>query len=163
MDGVIPQDTKQAEMLWHLREGVAAAAGQYGYTLKYDVSLPAETYYQLVRDARKFISTAFSVEESQKIKAVGYGHVGDGNLHLNISLPGYQDENLQKKAYDLIDEFVMGKVREYKGSISAEHGIGQQKAKYLHYSKTKEMIETMKLVKQVFDPNGILNPYKVLI
>jgi FAD/FMN-containing dehydrogenase len=93
----------------------------------------------------------------------GYGHVGDGNLHLNITLPGYLDKELQTKAYGLIDTFVMEYTRDAKGSISAEHGVGLQKPHYLSYSKSPEMIRAMKLIKNAFDPNGIMNPYKVLI
>jgi len=93
---------------------------------------------------------------------VGYGHIGDGNLHLNISLPGYQDKSLQQKVNSLADPFIMDYVRANKGSVSAEHGVGLQKAEKLSYSKSPQMIGAMKLIKNAFDPNGIMNPYKVL-
>ena len=82
---------------------------------------------------------------------------------MNITLPGYEDKELQQKAYSLIDSFVMDYTREAKGSISAEHGVGLQKPHYLGYSKSPEMVNAMKLIKGAFDPNGIMNPYKVLI
>ena len=75
---------------------------------------------------------------------MGYGHVGDGNLHLNCSLKGYDDEDLQQRLNDLIDPFVMAFVRDHKGSVSAEHGVGLQKTKYLNYSKTEDMIRIMR-------------------
>ena len=65
-------------------------------------------------------------------------------------------------AHELIDNFVLDYVRRAKGSISAEHGIGQEKPEYLKYSKSPEMIRTMQLIKNALDPNGIMNPYKVL-
>ena len=94
---------------------------------------------------------------------VGYGHVGDGNLHLNCSIPGYDNPDFQERINDLIDPFVMAFVRDHRGSVSAEHGVGLQKGKYLNYSKTEEMIGIMRQIKGVFDPNGIMNPYKLLI
>jgi FAD/FMN-containing dehydrogenase len=92
----------------------------------------------------------------------GYGHIGDGNLHLNISLKGYEDENLKDRVQDLLEPFVFEEVKKVKGSVSAEHGIGLHKQSYLSYSKTEPMIHYMRQIKKVFDPNGIMNPYKVL-
>lgn len=83
--------------------------------------------------------------------------MGDGNLHLNIVSKKY-DSNLTST----IEPFVYEWTEKYQGSISAEHGIGLMKSPYLKHSKSKEMIEMMKRMKQVFDPNGILNPYKYL-
>jgi FAD/FMN-containing dehydrogenase len=103
-----------------------------------------------------------SLPDKENIISTGYGHIGDGNIHLNVSLKGYQDESLQKAAYQLIDPFVMDYVRQHRGSVSAEHGVGVQKPKYLNYSKTKEAIDLMKQIKSAFDPNGIMNPYKVI-
>lgn len=92
-----------------------------------------------------------------KAKVVGYGHVGDGNLHLNISAKSYS-----KDLYDLIEPFVYEYCAQHRGSISAEHGLGLTKAAHLHYSKPQPAIDLMKKIKHLFDPNGILNPYKVL-
>lgn len=82
---------------------------------------------------------------------------------MNVSLPGYENADLQERLNDLIDPFVMAFVRDHKGSVSAEHGVGLQKTKYLNYSKTEDMIRIMRQIKGVFDPNGIMNPYKLLI
>ena len=70
----------------------------------------------------------------------GHGHVGDGNLHLNVVLPGYENKSLQERTKAVIGPFVMDYVRKVNGSISAEHGIGVQKPAFLHYSKTRAMI-----------------------
>jgi len=90
------------------------------------VSLNPSSYYKIVEDTRKVIAESenMTAEEKEKIITVGYGHVGDGNLHLNISLPGYSDKSLQKRATEDIDTFVMKYVRDARGSVSAEHGIG---------------------------------------
>ena len=103
-----------------------------------------------------------SAEERETIKIGGYGHVGDGNLHLNVTCKGYDDKDLVERMNDIIDPFVMNFVKEAKGSVSAEHGIGLQKTPYLSYSKSPEMISVMRQIKGVLDPNGIMNPYKVL-
>jgi FAD/FMN-containing dehydrogenase len=71
---------------------------------------------------------------------VGYGHIGDGNLHANISMSTYDDPDLSRRLNDLVDPFFMRFVRDNKGSVSAEHGVGLQKSKYLSYSKSDSMI-----------------------
>jgi len=164
LDGVVSHDEKQLEQLWFLREGISNSTVQYGYTLKYDISLPASHYYQIVEATRELInkSDEFNAEEKTKILPNGHGHVGDGNLHLNVVLPGYDDVSLQERAKNVIEPFVMDYVRKVNGSISAEHGVGQQKPAFLHYSKSHNMIQTMATIKKALDPNHILNPYKVL-
>ena len=187
LDGVVSHDEKQLEQLWFLREGISNSTVQYGYvscwktlnfdcaftnifdvfenqTLKYDISLPASHYYQIVEATRELISKSdeFNAEEKTKILPNGHGHVGDGNLHLNVVLPGYDDVSLQERAKNVIEPFVMDYVRKVNGSISAEHGVGQQKPAFLHYSKSHNMIQTMATIKKALDPNHILNPYKVL-
>ena len=107
-------------------------------------------------------SSEFTAEEKTQILPNGHGHVGDGNLHLNVVLPGYEDKSLQERTKAVIEPFVMDYVRKVSGSVSAEHGIGQQKPAFLHYSKSAQMIKTMATIKQALDPNHILNPYKVL-
>lgn len=82
---------------------------------------------------------------------------GDGNLHLQVSAPDF-DEHVNSKLEPYIFEYCS----KLRGSISAEHGIGFKKAKYLHYSKDESAIELMRLMKKTMDPNGILNPYKVI-
>lgn len=93
---------------------------------------------------------------------MGYGHIGDGNLHLNVSIPGYDNPALQGKLEKVLEPFVFDFVKQHKGSVSAEHGIGLQKKEYLSFSKSLEMIEYMRPIKDIFDPNGIMNPYKVI-
>lgn len=82
---------------------------------------------------------------------------GDSNLHLNVACKSFNQE-----IYKAVEPFVFEYTSKLKGSVSAEHGIGFHKTKYLKYSKTPEAIAFMKQIKQMMDPNGILNPYKVL-
>ena len=89
----------------------------------------------------------------------GYGHIGDGNMHLNVPMI-YDVKNIDK-CKDLIEPFIFDYVRDKNGSISAEHGLGLNKSKYLHYAKSPEVISYMKQIKEIFDPNYILNPYKI--
>ena len=91
------------------------------------------------------------------IRCVGYGHVGDGNLHLNMTTETYDKDVLNK-----IEPFVYEWTSKRNGSISAEHGLGFKKRNYMHFSKPEAAIHLMKQLKPIFDPKGILNPYKVI-
>lgn len=168
LDGSISQTGVQNEELWKLREGVSSALGHAGTVYKYDVSLPLEKFYELVDATRSRIGN--------KAITVGYGHIGDGNLHLNVSTPSFQEEILhllEPFVYEFVGKRLINKKNfefnikffspaKYRGSISAEHGIGVMKTKQLHFSKTKESIEIMRTLKKSLDPQGILNPYKVI-
>ncbi|CAN6439404.1 unnamed protein product [Victoria cruziana] len=101
------------------------------------------------------ISSFWRIRQSAKV--LGYGHLGDGNLHLNVSAPEYDDKVLRK-----IEPFVYEWTSKHRGSISAEHGLGQMKANEIHYSKPAEAVQLMASIKKLLDPNGIMNPYKVL-
>ncbi|KAG8662762.1 D-2-hydroxyglutarate dehydrogenase, mitochondrial isoform X2 [Manihot esculenta] len=148
-DGVLAQDINQASSFWRIREGIPEALMRAGPVYKYDLSLPVENMYNLVEDMR--------VRLAEKAKVVGYGHLGDGNLHLNISAPQYDDMILAK-----IEPYVYEWTSKHRGSISAEHGLGLMKANKIFYSKSHETVQVMASIKKLLDPNGILNPYKVL-
>ncbi|KAM7516190.1 hypothetical protein LguiA_005773 [Lonicera macranthoides] len=148
-DGAIAQDISQASSFWHIREGVPEALMKAGAVYKYDLSLPVEKMYDLVEEMRIRLGSAADV--------VGYGHLGDSNLHLNISTPQYDDAILAQ-----IEPFVYEWTSKHHGSISAEHGLGLMKADKIHYSKSPEAVQLMTSIKKLLDPNGILNPYKVL-
>lgn len=123
-----------------------------GAVYKYDLSLPLSSMYELVEIMRQRLS------QIPDVRVVGYGHVGDGNLHLNVSAPGgYSDDVLQ-----LIEPFVYSWTASKAGSISAEHGLGLMKANCIQYSKPPEAIQLMANMKAMLDPHHILNPYKVL-
>lgn len=148
-DGVLAQDINQLSSIWHIREGIPEALMKAGAVFKYDLSLPLEKMYDLVLDMR--------VRLDPSVDVVAYGHLGDGNLHLNISSPKYDDAILAQ-----IEPFVYEWTSKNGGSISAEHGVGLMKANKIFYSKSLETVQLMASIKKQLDPNGILNPYKVL-
>jgi len=155
-DGVVAQDATQAAAIWRLREGISDSMTFSGYVYKYDVSLPLPRMYELVEDTRIRLK-AHGVADTEKI-VVGYGHLGDANLHLNVcSISGRNDEMLA-----LLEPWLFEWVAGAKGSISAEHGLGQCKNDFLHLSKDTSAVNMMKQLKAAMDPKGILNPYKVL-
>ena len=147
-DGTVAQDETQLKSLWRLREGVAEAAGKTGAVFKYDVSIPTRDMYKIVEETKERMG--------EDAICVGYGHLGDSNLHLNVIVKKYS-----KEFQDKLEPFVFERVQHYGGSISAEHGIGQNKPQFLCYSKPKEAIDLMKQIKNLMDPKGILNPGKV--
>ena len=91
--------------------------------------------------------------------AGGYGHVGDGNIHINVATIKKED---YEKVGKLLEPYVLEQIGKMKGSVSAEHGLGYAKAKYLGLTKSHDCIEMMKAIKKAWDPNGIMNPGKIL-
>ncbi|XP_038273123.1 D-2-hydroxyglutarate dehydrogenase, mitochondrial isoform X2 [Dermochelys coriacea] len=149
-DGTVATEDKKIKILWSLRERITEALTHDGCVYKYDISLPVERLYDLVIDTRARLGkTAKNV--------VGYGHLGDGNLHLNITAESYSHSLL-----DAIEPFVYKWTAQYNGSISAEHGLGFKKKHYIQYSKPQEAVLLMQQIKAILDPKGILNPYKTL-
>ncbi|NWI34335.1 D2HDH protein, partial [Sula dactylatra] len=138
------------QMLWSLRERITEALTHDGYVYKYDISLPVGKLYDLVTDMRTRLGPSAK-------NVVGYGHLGDGNLHLNITTESYSCSLL-----DAIEPFVYEWTARYNGSISAEHGLGFKKKQFIQYSKPKEAVFLMQRFKAMLDPKGILNPYKML-
>ncbi|KAK9480078.1 hypothetical protein V1514DRAFT_326359 [Lipomyces japonicus] len=159
-DGVLAQDETQLKNLWTWREGITESLAKSGGVYKYDVSIPLSELYQLVEDARTELQDKgfkIGTEDAQIVNVVGYGHLGDGNLHLNVAVKTY-DKAIEK----VLEPWVYEWIEKRHGSISAEHGLGFAKKPYLKYSKDEGVIRLMKEVKKSYDPNGILNPYKYI-
>ena len=152
---LISKNEKHANELWNLRERISVALKYAGAVYKYDVSLPTTKMYELVERMRERFAERRMDEE---IKVLGYGHLGDGNLHLNISRKKGPCEN----TLAVIEPFVYDYVTEHKGSISAEHGLGAMKVQELWRGKDAEEVRLMQRVKNMFDPRGILNPHKMI-
>lgn len=131
------------------------AASSYGLTFKFDISLESKDFEEIIELTNERVGKYGG-------RVLGHGHIGDGNLHLNTVMKGFDDLDTAKKIRETLQPFVFDYVRDKGGSISAEHGIGLLKADYLGHSKSPEMIKYMQMMKRVFDPKGILNPYKVL-
>jgi len=149
-DGVLAQDETQIRSLWKWREGIPECLGHWGGVYKYDVSIPLGDLYQLVDDVRARIDEAGLLGESDDYPAlgvVGYGHMGDSNLHLNVAVRRY-DKRVEEALEPFVYEWIAGR----QGSISAEHGLGLAKKKYIGYSRSDTMIELMKQIKDLYDP-----------
>lgn len=150
LDGTVTNEKSKIRQIWQLRECCPTGIMADGYCFKYDISIPLSHFYEIVPATRSQVGDLAK-------RVCGYGHIGDSNLHLNVSCDEFTDE-----IYNRLEPFVYEYVSKLRGSVSAEHGIGFLKTKYLRYSKGQESLVLMKQMKQLMDPNGILNPYKVL-
>jgi len=150
LDGVVAQDETQIKALWGWREGIPEASGHYGGVYKYDVSIPLAEMYDLVDETRVKMAEAGLIgdDASHPVKdVVGYGHMGDSNLHLNVAVRRY-DKSVEKA----LEPFVYEWIQKRQGSISAEHGLGLAKKNYIGYSRSDTMIKLMKQIKNLYDP-----------
>ena len=157
LDAVLAQNERHREAFWKLRETIPEAQRLDGASLKHDISIPIAVLPDFVERASAWISA--NVPEG---RLVCYGHVGDGNLHFNLNqAPGAstdafmaREPSARRAIHDL--------VRDYCGSFSAEHGIGRLKVPELETYAVPAELETMRAIKRAIDPNGIMNPGKVL-
>jgi FAD/FMN-containing dehydrogenase len=154
-DGVIAQDEQQRARMMREREDIPVrAASLPGHAcLKYDLSLPAPHYYQLVMECRQRLQDEFRDE----CIVLGYGHVADLNLHLNVLCSTALVAKVERCLVPWVYEWTVA----HQGSISAEHGIGLLKKAYLNLAKSATSIDLMRRIKAAFDPKNILNPGKI--
>jgi len=153
-DGTLAQSGKDAKALWAWREDAPLAMAKLGHVYKYDISLPVPLMYALVEATR----ARLAAHGRGDALAHGYGHLGDGNVHLNVVVPSGPDPAVAA----ILEPFVYEWAHDHRGSVSAEHGIGQAKRSVLHLTKGPECIAMMQALKALLDPRGILNPHKVL-
>ena len=149
-DGVVAQDETQLKALWSWREGIPECLGHWGGTYKYDVSIPLSEMYQLVEDVQARMNEAGLVGDTDEypvVGVVGYGHMGDSNLHLNLAVRRY-DPAVEA----ILEPYVYEWIAERKGSISAEHGLGIAKKSFIGYSRDETTIGLMKQIKDLYDP-----------
>lgn len=155
-DAVVAENQRQFEDLMALRERIGEVLATHYLTHKNDISVPISSIPAFIAELEETTRLQYP-----DLPVVIFGHIGDGNLHINISKP----ENLSREAFlDLCkqaDPLLFDLVRKHRGSISAEHGVGLLKRDYLHFSRTAEEIEYMRKIKAIFDPNGIMNPGKI--
>lgn len=156
-DAAIADSLEQAATIWRLRERIPEAEKLEGPSIKHDISLPASQLPQFISKAGNAV-----VEALKGTRFCIFGHLGDGNLHYNLSPPeGMSDQEFLGRSSDLTD-IVHGIVVKLDGSISAEHGIGLHKAEaLLHYKDTVEL-DLMRQVKTMIDPFNIMNPGKII-
>ncbi|WP_430316903.1 FAD-binding oxidoreductase [Pseudomonas sp. p1(2021b)] len=155
LDGVMSQSETQLKNLWKLREYISETISHWT-PYKNDISVTVSKVPAFLRDIDAIVGQHYP-----DFEVVWYGHIGDGNLHLNILKPDHmaKDEFFARCA--TVNKWVFEIVERYNGSISAEHGVGMTKRDYLGYSRSPAEIVCMKAIKAVFDPNGIMNPGKI--
>ncbi len=155
-DGVIAQSEAQAAALWRLREGITESlAARQPY--KNDISVRISAVPAFLHEMRALLAS-----EYPDIEVVWFGHIGDGNLHINVLRPADMAEDAFIAQCEHVTRLLAATLQSHAGSISAEHGIGLVKRAYLESTRSAAEIALMRGVKQVFDPAGILNPGKLL-
>jgi FAD/FMN-containing dehydrogenase len=155
-DAAIAGSPAQRSALWALREGISEAQKVEGATLKHDVTLPIARLADWVLEIGPTMTAILD-----GVRPVTYGHVGDGNLHYNLSAPAGRDDDLRAAAADL-STAIYDAVAAANGSISAEHGLGRTKAAAAASYKSDVEVDLMRAVKQALDPGGLMNPGVVL-
>ncbi len=156
-DAILAGSIEQVRALWHLRENLAEAQRREGPNIKHDISLPVSAIPTFIDEAHVALSAALP-----GIRFVTFGHLGDGNLHYNLSAPeGVAAEAFMANSV-LANRIVHDLVAQHAGSISAEHGIGQAKRDELCRYKSAVELELMRTIKSALDPAGTMNPGKVL-
>ena len=157
-DAVIASNLSQANSFWHMREHITLAQAEEGANLKNDITIPLSSLDSFIQETDLLIRSQYP-----GVRIINFGHLGDGNLHYNIAPPIGDDA----KAFNLANEkaiykLVNAQVERYRGSISAEHGIGQLKLGDLRAHKGVVAHDLMKALKTALDPQNILNPNKVV-
>jgi FAD/FMN-containing dehydrogenase len=156
LDGLLSQSEVQLQEFWKYRESISESLSQYS-PYKNDISVRVSKIPEFVSSLEKVLKLKYPTWE-----VVWFGHIGDGNLHINILRPdGMTKENFLRECQQ-VDPLFFQIVKDFCGSISAEHGVGLTKKKFLSYSRTQEEIFYMKEIKKIFDPQGIINPGKVI-
>jgi len=154
----VTSDEAHAERWWKLRKNIAEAQKAEGISIKHDVSVPISRVGEFIADASRALREIYA-----GIRIVAFGHMGDGNIHYNVSM---LDANLNKAFIEAhehdVNAIVYKVVTGLDGSISAEHGLGQLKREEITHYKSKLELELMRSIKRTFDPHGLMNPGKVV-
>jgi FAD/FMN-containing dehydrogenase len=153
LDAVIAQNERDVQSFWRVREGLSLDT--LPHLVNFDVSLPIGRIDDFVTECRARLHARWPLTGSNH--AVFFGHIGDSNLHICVSVAYGPGEGMHE-----VDEVVYATVRDFAGSVSAEHGIGTLKRAYLGHSRSAAEIAVMRRLKEALDPKGILNPGKVI-
>jgi D-lactate dehydrogenase (cytochrome) len=157
-DAIIPQSLAQSKRFWEIREHIPLAQVEDGKNIKHDISLPISKIPHFIEQASLIILKQFP-----NARIIDFGHLGDGNLHYNIAAPSGESADVFMKNKGRMNELVHDLVDQMGGSISAEHGIGANKAHELIKYKNPIELELMRKIKKSLDPKGIFNPEKILV
>ncbi|MBJ2345929.1 MULTISPECIES: FAD-binding oxidoreductase [Pseudomonas] len=156
IDAVLAGSQAQAAALWALREGISEAQNHEGPSLKHDISVPVSRIPEFIERTDRALQQDFP-----GVRIVSYGHMGDGNLHYNISKPIGDADASFKAREQAIMQVIYRMTSTFNGSISAEHGLGQAKPEAAVRFKDPLEIELMRAIKRTLDPAGLMNPGKV--
>ena len=157
-DAVVAESMAQAHALWHIRESIPMAQAEEGLNIKHDISINVSRIPEFVTE-----TNALLLERFPGARMVVYGHLGDGNLHYNVQAPENEDQArfLNEKETPM-NALVYEAVDRYRGSISAEHGVGSLKVNTLPKHKSPVALGMMRAIKQGLDPHNLMNPGRVL-
>lgn len=155
-DGTLAADSAQQKHLWSLREGISESLSATGMPHKNDIALPIAQLSAFCAELESFLAQRYPNWE-----LCLFGHIGDGNLHVNIMKPDTMEKTEFLAKTHEVDAGMFELVRAHRGSVSAEHGIGLLKRDWLGHSRTVVEVALMKQLKQLLDPTGILNPHKI--
>jgi len=156
-DAAVASSLTQAQQLWRLRELMSEVQKQEGGSIKHDIAVPVAQVPAFIARANQLVELMIP-----GARPVPFGHLGDGNIHYNVSQPPGMDKTVFLSNWEALNAAVHEIVLDLGGSISAEHGIGRMKRDLLPHAKQDVELELMRKIKSVFDPNGILNPGKLL-
>jgi FAD/FMN-containing dehydrogenase len=155
IDGVMSQSKTEARQLWRLREEISESIAKHT-PYKNDISVTVSRVPAFLREIDEIVSARYP-----DFEIIWFGHIGDGNLHLNILKPAALSKEEFFARCHHVNQWVFEAVERHRGSISAEHGVGLMKKEYLHYTRSPAEVEYLKAIKRAFDPNHIMNPGKV--
>ncbi len=155
-DGVLSQGTTQSAELWKFREYISESLAPHT-PYKNDISVRISRATDFMLEADKILSAAYP-----DFEVVWFGHIGDGNLHINVLRPKNLTIEQFKEACLTVDELLYELIEKHSGSVSAEHGVGLTKKRFLKHCRSPSEIAIMKSIKNVFDPDQIMNPGKLL-
>src|SRR5271170_2273346 len=157
VDAAIADSIEQAKAFWRIREMFGEVQSHAGGSIKHDISVPVAAAPAFIREANAAVTALIP-----GVRPLPFGHLGDGNIHYNVSQPTGADKDEYLQRWDEVNAVVFAVVKKYGGSISAEHGIGVMKRDLLPSVKDPVALDLMRSLKAMLDPNGILNPGKVL-
>jgi FAD/FMN-containing dehydrogenase len=155
LDGVVSQSVAQAQSLWRLREDISETISRWT-PYKSDISTVISRIPAFLAEVEAVVK-----ENYPEFEIIWFGHIGDGNVHLNVLKPEDLPMDEFQQRCGAVSEWVFDIVQRYGGSISAEHGVGLLKKDYLHYSRSELEVSIMRQIKTAFDPQGIMNPGKI--
>ncbi|RZI43022.1 FAD-binding oxidoreductase [Herbaspirillum sp. HC18] len=156
-DAAVASSIAQSRALWHLREHIPLAQAEEGKNIKHDVSVPISRIGDFIRDTDAQLRQHFP-----GCRMVTFGHLGDGNLHYNVSPPENESPDAFIARQEEINRVVHDSVHRFGGSISAEHGLGALKRDEIRQYKSEVELNMMRTIKQALDPLGLMNPGKVI-